>query len=76
MTSARLSRLELNGQLLFIGRGQVDLKTHVSAIDLEIDDDAVIREPRGFYRAVRDTVPSSSITNIGHGGENNNFEVV
>jgi hypothetical protein len=41
--------LELNGQLLFIGRGQVDLKTHVSAIDFEIDDDAVIREPRGFY---------------------------
>jgi hypothetical protein len=59
-----------------IGRGQVDLKTHVSSIDFEIDDDAVIRDPRGFYRAVRDTVPYSSITYIGHGGENNNFEVV
>jgi hypothetical protein len=29
----------------------------------------VIREPRGLHRAVRDTVPYSSITNIGHGGK-------
>ena len=48
MTSAKLSSLELNDQLLFISRGQVDLKTHVSAIDFEIDDDAAIREPGAF----------------------------
>lgn len=44
MTLRQAQHLGTDGQRLFIGRGRVDLKTHVSAIDLEIDEDAPIRE--------------------------------
>src|ERR1700688_3255631 len=54
-------------------RPDLILKRYVSAIDFEIDDDAVIREPPGLSPRGSRRCSGLINHNIGHGGENNNF---